>query len=358
MARIVPTRLGIDKDQMLRRVPFEPEPLRLADRRSAETQHDFGLEVAGDPLIPQEEIRVPQHGRTLVMRAGSQLRGRIGEDWPAQLRREICQSGAELRSRVHRTAGNYTAFARTRDLHEPFDIFRPWIISTPTDSGVGPAAAIDGADLRLGCDRGRLERIGKWQIEVDGARRRAAGCGDRSASHFARVSQHSTVGTGHSDLGKPTHVCAVEADLVDRLPRAPFAQFGRPIGAEYDQRHVGVVGLDHCWVEVRRRRTGCADERGRRTGRLRGAEGKKARRPLVDLRPTAERSVLSGGNRKGCGARPGADADLLHAHASEFIDECQGKKMRRVRSTIWNRAGFQFSVHIRSPSAGRAWRAA
>ena len=132
------------------------------------------------------------------MRAGSQLRGRIREDRPAQLRREIRQSGAEFRFRIHRATGDYTALARTRDLDKPFDIFRPWVFSTSTYFGVYPTAAIGGADLRLGCGRGRRERIGEWQIEVNGARGRAAGFGGRTASHFTRVSQHSTVGIGHS----------------------------------------------------------------------------------------------------------------------------------------------------------------
>ena len=227
-----------------------------------------------------------------------------------------------------------------------------------TDSGVDLAAAIARAGLRLGCGRARCERIAEWQIEVDGARRRSAGPSDRPTAHFTRVSEHLRIAIGHSDLGKPTHVRTVKVNLVDRLPRAPFAQFRRPIGAEYDQRHVGVVSLDHCRIEIRRRRTGCANERGRSTGRLRSADGKKTRRPLVDLRPTAEQIVLGGGDRKGRGARPRADADLPHARASEFIDEGRSKKMGRVRSTRRDCAEIRVGAHFRSPSAGRAWRAA
>jgi len=343
---------------MLRHVPLEPESLRFAGRGSTKMKHRFGPECTGDPLVPQKEIRVPQHGCTLAVRAGPQLRGRIREDRPAQRRREIGDGGAELRPRVHRAARDDTAFARVRDLHEPFEILGLGSLSAVTYSGVGLTAAIARADLRLGCGRTRCERIAEWQIEVDGARRGAAGPSDRPTAHFTRVSQHSRIAIGNSGLGKPTHVRTVKMNLVDRLPRAPFAQFRRPIGAEYDQRNVGVVGLDHCRIEIRRRRTGCADERGGRTSRLRSTDGKKPRGPLVDLRPTAEQSVLGGSDRKGCGARPRADADLPHARASEFIDEGCGKKMGRIRSTRRDFAGIRVGAQFRSPSAGRAWRAA
>ncbi len=268
---------------MLRHVPLEPESLRFAGRCSTKMQHDFGFERASNSLIPQKEIRVPQHWSTLVVHAGSQLRSRIREDRPAQHRCEFCNGGAEFRFRVHRTARDDTAFARVRDLHESFDISGLGRLSAMTDPGVGLVAAFARADLRLSRHRARRERIAEWQIDVDRARRRAAGTSDCPAAQFTRVSQHSRVTIGNSGLGKPTHVRTVKVNLVDRLPRAPFAQFRRPISGQYDQRHVGVVGLDHRRIEIRGRRTGCADERGRRTSRLRSTDRKKSRRPFVDL---------------------------------------------------------------------------
>ncbi len=138
---------------------------------------------------------------------------------------------------------------------------------------------VSGGDI----SRPRLgpERIAPGQVQVHrpapAERLRDCPAGDRAV-----VQQAIVVRIVAADFAEPAHGGAVEADLVDRLPRADAAQLRRPIGSEGDQRHARQVGLGDRRVQVGSGGAARAGERHGRTGGKRGAEPDEPGRALVE----------------------------------------------------------------------------
>ena len=108
------------------------------------------------------------------------------------------------------------------------------------------------------------ERIAERQVQVHGPGRRAARVEHGPRRQRAPRRPHRLV--GHARVGEPAHGAAEEVTLVDRLGRGHVAQLGRPVGGAHEQRHLGLVGLDHRGVELGGGRAARAQEHGRAAG--------------------------------------------------------------------------------------------
>ena len=95
------------------------------------------------------------------------------------------------------------------------------------------------------------QRLAERQVEVHRARPRPAriGHGTRRPSdrHVDAIAA-----SGDARVGEPAHGARRTGGLVDGLRRADVPQLGRAVGGAHDQRHPGLVGLDHRRVELGR----------------------------------------------------------------------------------------------------------
>ena len=92
------------------------------------------------------------------------------------------------------------------------------------------------------------------------------------------------------------------------LVRADAAQFERAVGGEQDQRHPGVVRLEHRGVQVGDRGAGGRDDQHRSAGLDGEAEGEKPGDPLVDANVQAHdagRSNSAAASASACERDPG-----------------------------------------------------
>jgi hypothetical protein len=154
-----------------------------------------------------------------------------------------------------------------------------------------PAGTAAAARLVVGQRRLEHERLAQRHVEVHGARPVAEGGPDRAAGQGAHPAQPLWTGRVGPHVEEPLRRSAVQAELVDRLTRPDLAQLGWTVRGEHDQRHAGLVGLDHGRQVVGRRRAARAGQHGRAPRRLGQAEREEAADALVDVRPAAQPGV-------------------------------------------------------------------
>ena len=126
-------------------------------------------------------------------------------------------------------------------------------------------------------------------------------------SHPQRPPGCLLAGYGYSRRTGPAGRRREQADLVDRLRRAHMMELRRTVGRTDDERHPGLVSLDHSRVQLSGgRTTGRADDGGdaRCQGEADGVEGGAA---LIELHVEPHRGV--GGQRHGQGRRSGTGAN-------------------------------------------------
>ena len=173
----------------------------------------------------------------------------------------------------------------------------------------------------------RRQRLAPGDVQVDRARARVAGGGGvGAAGDRAEVQQPVVVGLVGADLAEPAHGVAVELQLVDRLAGADAAQLGRAVGGEHDQRHRGLVGLDHGGVEVGGRRArGAEDDRRDAGSRAPSPSAKKPALRSSRITSTSIAGWRQSATRERGRARAGGDHGAAHAAAGELLDHRRGE---------------------------------
>ncbi len=171
------------------------------------------------------------------------------------------------------------------------------------------------------------ERLAEGEVEVDGAG--VAGAeGTLVGAGGERAPVGDLAGTllGRADLGEPADRRAVQLDLVDGLAGPCGAQLGRPVGGQDQQRHAGLVGLDHRGVEVGGGGAGGAHQRDRALGPACEAEREEGRRALVDPHVQAEPRVAVDGDGQRGRARAGGQHHVGEAAAHQLVHEHAGER--------------------------------
>ena len=133
--------------------------------------------------------------------------------------------------------------------------------------GNGPASADEG--------------VPKRQVELDRARSRVTGGGD---PHLGGEGAPERVGNGllrYAGVDVEPDRTAVETVLIDGLGGSHIAKFGWPVRRHHDERHVGLMRLDHRSVQLCGGSTTRGEEYERRSGRDCRSQRDKTRRPLV-----------------------------------------------------------------------------
>ena len=124
---------------------------------------------------------------------------------------------------------------------------------------------------------------------------------------------------GDARRGRPAGRRRVEADLFDGLGRPGVVQLGRPVCRADDERHPGVVRLDHRRVEFGGRgAAGDTDDR-RAARRHREPQRVEGRAPLVE--PHVRREPCGQRECKGRRARARADHGVGDTEPDPFVDQ-------------------------------------
>ncbi len=200
----------------------------------------------------------------------------------------------------------------------------------PRYRGQGPPLA-SAQGQRIGraygsLDGNRCQRLAPGQVEVDRSRSRlAASRRQRPAGDRAVVQQPVVVGRVRPDFAEPAHRGAEDLDLVDRLAGADPAQLRRPVGAEHDQGHARLVGLDHGRVVVGDSGARGAEQCHRSPARLRGSQREEGGRALVDDRRHLDLRLAPERHRQGSRARTGGDDRVAQPAAGELLGEGRGQ---------------------------------
>ena len=132
------------------------------------------------------------------------------------------------------------------------------------------------------------KRLAKGEVELHGSGRRGVPCRRRvglAGELDDKIGVETGLG-GRLDIPGPPGRKTEDSQLLRGLIRADPAQFQRPIGREQDQRHPGVVGLEHRGVQVRDRRAGRRDDQRGNTGLNGEPQGEKAADALIDVFPS------------------------------------------------------------------------
>ena len=95
----------------------------------------------------------------------------------------------------------------------------------------------------------------------------------------------------------PAHRGPEQAVLFDGLGGADAMELGRPVGGDGEQRHAGLVGLDHRRVQLDGRGPAGGHDRRRPAGRQTQAEGDEAGRALVEHHVDPDPAVGGQGHR-------------------------------------------------------------
>ena len=148
--------------------------------------------------------------------------------------------------------------------------------------------------------------------------------------------------------------CRMKDTAVPNIPAwwvvwlAPIAvQLLRPVGGEQDERHTGVVRLEHSRVQVGHGRAGGRHNEHRRL-RLDGdPEREESSYPLVDPHSHPDQPgplEVGCGERERLRARSGAHDDVADAATDEFLKQCLGELTGRAlpshrpgRPSPWSR---------------------
>ena len=109
------------------------------------------------------------------------------------------------------------------------------------------------------------------------------------------------------------HAVAEDTRLHDRLIRVRAAHLRRPVGGQQDQRHIGLVGLDHGRQQVGHRRARCRQHRRGTEVRAPVPDGEVPRRALVQMHACTHSGQRTGRKHQGSRARARSDLHLLDA---------------------------------------------
>ncbi len=134
------------------------------------------------------------------------------------------------------------------------------------------------------------------------------------ASH---AGQRRGGGVGQPEIEEAAHVVAVQLHLVDGLGGGGLLHVERAIGGEHDQWQVRQASFDDGRKIVGGGRARSAQKRARAAADAHVAERQKGGRTLVDHRAHAEPCGVLSGPRKRCGARAGADPNVLDARVAQ-----------------------------------------
>ena len=148
--------------------------------------------------------------------------------------------------------------------------------------------------------------------------------GDCFVCEFARVVGVEPALTGRSDIPNERDRRPEDADLLCRLVGADAARLVRAVRGEEDERHAGVVRLQHRGVEVCDRGAGCRHHQHRRTGFDRDPQGEKPGHPLIDTYPQPDEPgalELRCGERERLRPRSGAEDDIANTAPDELAEQ-------------------------------------
>ena len=173
------------------------------------------------------------------------------------------------------------------------------------------------------------ERVPEGQVEVDGTRPGPDRIGQRPGHQRPPARRHRRV--RRPGVGGVAHGRAVEAELVDGLGRGHLPQLRRAVGRADDQRDLGLVGLDHRRVELRRGRAARAHDDRRPTGGQSEPEGGEPGRALVVEHVQAQLGPLGEGQRQRRRTRSRADDDVDQTGPDHLVGQ-GGAERRRHRA--------------------------
>jgi hypothetical protein len=283
--RLAPGSIAVD-DDLGRRTLADQREHRLRGRRRAEPEHEV-RRVAVDPCAgPDEMVGMGEDARPIVGPTTHAGQGIGGDREPAR----GGEAGQRRRQRwiVLRAGHDQATLDLAETRRERFELVRGEHRGARhhVAERVGPGARV-AVGGRTAAMEGRVghERLPERQVQVHRPGRGAArGC---HCPRDDRPNVPARLGfpVEQRQLGEPADVAAEDADLVDRLGSAAFAQLGRAVRGEHHERDTCQRGLDDRRQQVRDRRPGRDEDGYRRTRRARQAQREVARRPLVEEHP-------------------------------------------------------------------------
>ena len=161
---------------------------------------------------------------------------------------------------------------------------------------------------------------GKVQVHRPGSPCPATSLYHRAGRERAPRPGGSQFGDAGAQL--PAHRVAKEPGLVNGLGRPAVVKLLRPVGSDGQHWHARMVGLEHGWVELRRRGAARGDDRSGKSSCQPEAQGEKSRRTLVQQHVKPEIASLSRFGQRdqdGCRTRPGAGNRVGDASAQPFV---------------------------------------
>ena len=272
-------------------------------------------------------LRAQQRQRQRVQRVGGRRRGRLGD------RRQR----GEVRVHTRAVSGDDDGVRGEVDVERLVERHRRRVGPRPA---VGPArrARRTRSVAASGTSGSRSGMSNCTGPGVGGARTRGGhqnSAGRRAPLRVERVHPLGRI-LGQAEADGGAHLRAEVAELLHRLVGAGAQQLVGPVGAQHDQRHARVVGLDDRGPEVGdrgARRHRHAHRRARRDGQ---PDRQIAGGALVDadVQPEAAGPVgVVQGERQRRVARSGAQHDVADAAANQFVDDDAGLCRRWVHLT-------------------------
>ena len=127
--------------------------------------------------------------------------------------------------------------------------------------------------------------------------------------------------------------------LVDGLVGTNGLQFGGAVGGNQDQRHAGLIGLDHCRQPVGRGTPGGGDDDDRHPAGLGDAEREECRATFIDDDGAGHVRLPQKGQRQRCRTRSRRDHRLPDPSRLQTGDE-------DLRPAIVERSGVHEKVSL------------
>ena len=312
----------------------------IAPKRSDELRQ---VRVAPRSRAASEHGRRGRATRDRSCGAAADQRERVGHDRVAgrggearqgrRERRVVLRSGDDrARARRRPDAGGQVGDLGRRERRAGPASTRGRRLVSAARGPSGPSGTSGSRNGSVEVDRARRAR--ERPSRPPGPRRRGRGAASRpppsssgsSANHFA---------------WRPE-----EADLVDRLGRAPVAQLGRPVGRQEDQRHAPERRLDDGRQEVGR--GGARGRQRRRPGRRAAFASPRAKKPAL----RSSRSTRT--RMPGCARRAsasGVEREPGQTTASRSPPATSSSTKPRSAGQVGHRAVLQRARGPRRPGA-------
>ena len=254
-----------------------------------------------------------QDGGVRHVRTAPQPRGRVGDQRPAGVGRQIGEGGDPVFAEVH-GAGDEQAAVRVGQ----WGWWRP----------AGGRRAGQQVGRRRIVVRG-LEGLAQRPVHVHRPGCRAGRRGEQRHGQRGRGLRWFLAGNGR--LHVAAHVRAVQVLLVDGLGSATALELGWPVGGEDEQWHARVEGLDHGGEVVGGRRARRAHQRHRAPRGPGQAEGEEAARPLVEVDRHVQSDRAVGGDRQWRRPRTRRDRHVGDAPGDQLGEEGPQRRLRGDR---------------------------